>query len=82
MRSLDKRIAKLKASRGPVSFYEVKAVCDSLFGSPRIHGSHVIYKMPWADDPRVNIQNRNGFVPPYQLKQVLMAIERLEQSDE
>jgi hypothetical protein len=34
--------------------------------------------MPWPGDPRVNIQNSKGKAKAYQVKQVLMAIERLE----
>jgi len=33
--------------------------------------------MPWAGDPRVNIQNNKGMAKPYQVKQVLKAIDRL-----
>ncbi len=35
-------------------------------------------KTPWQGDPRVNIQNNKGKAKAYQVKQVLMAIERLE----
>lgn len=49
------------------------------FGKPRQGGSsHVIYKTPWIGDPRVNIQNEKGMAKAYQVKQVLQAIERLE----
>jgi hypothetical protein len=34
--------------------------------------------MPWAGDPRVNIQNDKGMAKAYQVKQVLKAIERLQ----
>jgi len=33
--------------------------------------------MPWAGDPRVNIQEDKGFAKAYQVKQVLKAIEKL-----
>ncbi len=49
------------------------------FGNARQRGSsHRIYKTPWQGDPRVNIQNNKGKAKAYQVKQVLMAIERLE----
>jgi hypothetical protein len=32
---------------------------------------------PWQGDPRINIQNRKGKAKAYQVKQVLLAIERL-----
>lgn len=47
--------------------------------SPRQRkSSHRIYKTPWEGDPRVNIQNAQGKAKIYQVKQVLLAIEKLE----
>jgi hypothetical protein len=40
-----------------------------------------VYKTPWQGDPRVNIQNDNGMAKAYQVKQVLKAIERLENEE-
>jgi hypothetical protein len=40
------------------------------------HGALVI-KAPWPGDPRVNIQNAKGKAKPYQVRQVLQAIEKL-----
>jgi len=48
-------------------------------GTARHKGtSHRIYKTPWSGDPRVNIQNSKGKAKDYQVKQVLLAIERIE----
>lgn len=72
----------LKIMRGNpkgVRFNDLCKVCDSYFGEPRQSGSsHRVYKTPWQGDPRVNIQNSKGKAKPYQVKQVLQAIERLE----
>lgn len=59
-------------------------VCDFYFGAARSKGSsHRVYKTPWQGDPRVNIQSAKGMAKAYQVKQVLLAIERLEvQRDE
>jgi len=38
----------------------------------------MIYKTPWHGDPRINIQNNKGKAKVYQIKQVLLAIEKLE----
>ncbi|GAX34705.1 hypothetical protein [Nodularia sp. NIES-3585] len=38
-----------------------------------------MYKTPWAGDPRVNIQEKNGKAKIYQVKQVLEAIEKIEE---
>lgn len=69
-----------KPSR-PVLFREVKQVCDQLFGEPRVRGSHHIYRTPWQGDPRINIQNRRGYVAAYQVKQVLKAVARMEEDN-
>lgn len=34
--------------------------------------------LPWAGDPRINIQNDGGKARAYQVKQALLAIDRLE----
>jgi len=50
------------------------------FGEARQTGSsHRVYKTPWVGDPRVNIQNDKGMAKAYQVRQVLKAIERLEE---
>lgn len=33
---------------------------------------------PWAGDPRINIQDDKGKAKPYQVRQVLLAIDKLE----
>ncbi len=64
-----------------IRFNDLKRVCEHYFGPPRQSGtSHCIYKTPWPGDPRVNIQNHKGKAKPYQVRQVLLAIERLEVS--
>lgn len=66
-----------------IRFVDLCKVCDEYFGDPRQSGSsHRVYKTPWQGDPRVNIQNSKGKAKPYQIKQVLQAIERLEVENE
>ena len=66
-----------------VAFNDLSKVCAKYFGKPRQSGtSHRIYKTPWQGDPRVNIQNDRGKSKPYQVRQVLLAIDRLERNDE
>ena len=63
-----------------VRFADLKKVCDEWFGKPRQTGSsHAVYKTPWPGDPRVNIQNAKGRAKPYQVRQVLWAIEQMQQ---
>ena len=40
--------------------------------------SHAIFKTPWVGDPRINIQDDKGKAKPYQVRQVLLAIQKLE----
>ena len=69
----------LRANPKGVRFAALTRVCDRYFGEPRQKGtSHRIYRTPWPGDPRVNIQNANGMAKPYQVRQVIKAIERLE----
>lgn len=76
-------LAKMRRNPKGVRFAELCKVCDYYFGKPRISGSsHRVYKMPWPGDPRVNIQNAKGKAKPYQVRQVLLAIEKLESSDD
>jgi len=64
-----------------VRFSDLCKVCDYYFGEPRQSGSsHRIYKTPWRGDPRINIQNHRGKAKAYQVKQVLLALEKLEVS--
>ena len=54
-------------------------VCDHFFGEPRqSKSSHRVYKTPWSGNPRVNIQNDKGQAKPYQVRQVLEAIDKLK----
>ena len=69
----------MKRNPKGIRFQDLCKVCDHYFGEARQTGSsHRVYKTPWQDDPRVNIQNDKGKAKAYQVKQVLKAIERLE----
>ena len=62
-----------------VRFVELKRVCETFFGKPRQTGSsHLIFKTPWLGDPRINIQDDRGKAKAYQVRQVLLAIDKLE----
>ena len=67
-----------------VRFEDLAKLCEHYFGTPRQDGtSHKIYKTPWPGDPRVNIQKgRDGKAKPYQVKQVLKAIHKLEEKND
>lgn len=82
MKSIDKIVEEMKKSPQNVRFSELALVCYHFFGEPRNKGtSHHVYKTPWQGDPRVNIQkSKGGKAKAYQVKQVLAAIERLEEN--
>ncbi len=62
-----------------VRFNDLLKVCEELFGKPRqTGGSHVIFKTPWPGDPRVNLQNDKGKAKAYQVRQVLLAVDKLK----
>ena len=79
MDAIAKTIREMKVNPKGIRFNDLQKVCTHYFGKPRQSGSsHCVYKMPWPGDPRVNIQNHKGKAKPYQVKQVLLAIEKIE----
>jgi len=74
-----KIIDQMRREPANVRFSDLKKVCQECFGKPRQDGtSHAIFKTPWAGDPRINIQDDKGKAKPYQVRQVLLAIQKLE----
>lgn len=80
MRRLETILRAMQAEPQNVRFADLASVCQHVFGPPRRKGtSHHVYKTPWPGDPRVNIQRgKNGKAKPYQIRQVLAAIEKLK----
>ena len=79
MAKIDEIISKMKRNPKGIHFSDLSRVCDQIFGKPRkSSGSHRVYRTPWQGDPRINIQNDKGKAKAYQVKQVLLALERLE----
>ena len=82
MASIEDILAKMRRNPKGIRFSDLAKVCDHFFGKPRKTGtSHRVYKTPWPRDPRVNIQNSRGKAKAYQVRQVLLAINRLESSN-
>lgn len=72
-------LGRMRENPQNVRFRDLCKVCDYYFGSPRQKGtSHRVYKTPWPGDPRVNIQSNKNNAKAYQVKQVLLALEKLE----
>ena len=79
MTTTDGILTQMKQNPKGVRFKDLCKVCDKYFGEARQSGSsHKVYKTPWRGDSRVNIQNAKGKAKPYQVKQVLQAIDYLE----
>ncbi len=79
MAKIEEILLQMKQNPKGVRYNELCKVCDYYFGKARqTRSSHRIYKTPWQGDPRINIQNYKGKAKAYQVKQVLLAIERLE----
>jgi len=73
-------VVKMQNTSKGVRFSELLKVCEYYFGKPRNKGtSYVIFKTPWQGDPRINIQNNKGKAKSYQVKQVLLAINKLRE---
>ena len=78
MSSSQKILEQMRKAPTNVRFADLQKVFEAYFGKPRQSGSsHAVYKTPWQGDPRVNIQNDKGKAKAYQVRQVLLAIERL-----
>ncbi|MFO8083427.1 MAG: toxin HicA [Desulfobacterales bacterium] len=79
MTKINDMLEKIRRNPKDVRYSDLCKICDHFFGEPRQKkNSHRIYRTPWEGDPRVNIQNAKGNAKTYQVKQVLLAIEKLE----
>ncbi len=75
---ISKLVERMRSNPSGVRFGDVVRCAEHYFGKPRVHGSHHVFKMPWAGDPRVNVQDKNGIVAEYQVRQLLRSIDRWE----
>lgn len=79
MSGTKKILEAIRRSPSNVRFDDLFKICVEHFGEPRQSGSsHAVFKTPWPGDPRVNIQNAKGKAKAYQVRQVLLAIEKLK----
>ena len=80
MASANKILRTMQREPRNVRFADLFKVCVEYFGEPRHGGtSHAVFKTPWVGDPRINIQNDKGKAKAYQVRQVLLAIDRLKE---
>jgi hypothetical protein len=79
MATSKKTLEAMRRAPTNVRFADLLKVCVEHFGNPRQRGtSHAVFKTPWPGDPRVNIQESRGKAKPYQVRQVLLAIDKLK----
>ena len=82
MAEIARIVDRMRGSPAQVRFADLYKVCVAYFGEPRQSASsHAVFKTPWPGDPRVNIQNAKGKAKPYQVRQVLLALEKLQEKD-
>jgi hypothetical protein len=80
MADVEKILDQMRREPASVRFADLMKVCEKFFGKPRqTASSHVLFKTPWRGDPRINIQNDKGKAKAYQVRQVLLAIEKLKE---
>lgn len=79
MTNVEKIIEQMTREPSNIRFTDLVKVCEEYFGKPRQSASsHMIFKTPWLGDPRINIQNDGGKAKAYQIKQVLLALNKLK----
>ncbi|GHT35712.1 hypothetical protein FACS189427_05640 [Planctomycetales bacterium] len=79
---MDEREQKILANPQNVRFADLLQICEKYFGSLRIRGSHHIFRTPWQGDPRINIQKDGNMAKSYQVKTVIKALEKLEDTED
>jgi hypothetical protein len=77
--SVDEILAEMRNNPAGVRFADACKVATHYFGQPRQNGtSHKVWKMPWAGDPRINMQaGDGGKAKAYQVRQAVAAIDTL-----
>jgi hypothetical protein len=77
-KAITKLVKAMREHPAGAAFADAKKVAEHFFGNGRQTGSHVVFKMPWAGDPRINLQNDNGEAKAYQVRQLMAAVDKLE----
>jgi hypothetical protein len=75
--TIDDALAELNMTKN-VRFTRLVTIATAFFGEPRIHGSHHFFRTPWEGQPLVNLQPDGKGAKPYQVKQVVKALDKLK----
>ena len=78
--TIDAALEELRSNETNIRFVRLVTIATTFFGSPRIKGSHYVFKTPWLGDPRINLQKERGKAKYYQVRQLISALERLKRS--
>ena len=79
MKGISKTLEQMRREPASVRFADLYKLCEAYFGAPRQSGSsHAVFRTPWPGDPRINIQSDKGKAKVYQVRQVLLALDKLE----
>ncbi|MCG6941686.1 MAG: toxin HicA [Thiohalocapsa sp.] len=78
MDGIEKMLRKAGENPANLRFAELRKRCEHFFWEPRQASSHLIFKTPWPADPRCQFQDRQGKAKPYQVRQILAAIDKLD----
>jgi hypothetical protein len=82
VRDVEDILSSMRNNPSGIRFADARAVAEHYFGRPRHDGSsHFVWKMPWAGDPRVNLQEVKGCAKAYQIRQMLKAISKLDKKE-
>ncbi len=80
-RRIAKLLADMRENPTGVRLADALKVAGHFFGEPRQRGSHIVFRMPWPGDPRINLQADGRNAKSYQVRQLLAAVERLGDDD-
>jgi hypothetical protein len=76
---IEKSLRNLRNNPENAQFAELLAVCEYFFGAPHHHGgSHIIFKTGLRDDPRIVIQSRGKSAKGYQVRQLLILVDKVQ----
>jgi len=76
---IEKSLRNLRKNPENARFAELLAVCAHLFGTPHHDGgSHIIFRTGLLEDPRIVIQSRGKSAKGYQVRQLLVLIDKME----
>ena len=79
MKKIEKSLRNLRNNPENARFAELLAVCVHLFGAPHHDGgSHIVFRTGLLDDPRIVIQSRGKSAKGYQVRQLLVLIDKME----